>query len=791
MTRSRPWLLLLPVLLLASPGGARAEDDIAESGAARQVGALLQQAVGEDPRLSWRVGGQLGKSGKAALKSLRDALPGASPAQALAIARALVLLEDTTRALEAARTLAEDEKAPAALRVAAVTLAEQEGDLEEADWLEAQLDRITEPEVRLSMARALWRLNRANKAKGKEVLLGFLRSSDADLRAQGALALGEIGAASEAKQVLSELRDEPSERGRTAALLLKVLRMEEQRDLEMRTPAAPAGATPPAAQAPAPGAAAPGRWPLLDEIREKLRQAYVEAGKADAPGLEDAAAQGFTKALDPHSEYLDPTESARLFEALDPSYGGVGAYVQSDPRNNEAFTISRPIFGGPVDRAGLRSGDVITAIDGESTEGRSLDECVRRLKGPAGTKVVVTVMRRGWTETRDVELARARIVVPTTAFDLLPGKVGFLQILSFSEETAAEVAKVLDRFEAEAITGLVIDLRYNGGGLLKSAVDIASQFLPAGLSVVTEKGRPGVWPTREYRSSGAGSGRTHVMSVPKLVLVNQFTASAAEILSGALQVHGKARLAGTMTYGKGSVQVPLDLDSRPGEAFTDSNKNGRFDGAERFVDANGNGTWDSGESFTDANGDGRWNAAEPFTDTNKNGRWDPGAAFKITVAAYYLPDGRHLHRDTKLVDGKVVPTGGLAPDVEPKEDGFDLWELQAQNQLEKADKVRGWVDGLFEADAEGMQRLARSDRRDPQAYPGFDDFYKGLDTRLDREGVRWLVRLHVRRHLANDLRRELVGDVVDDVVLQAALRDLFKTLGRDLASEPDLAFLAR
>lgn len=783
MTRTRPWLLLLPVLLLASPGGARGEDDIAESGAARQVGALLQQAVGEDPRLSWRVGGQLGKSGKAALKSLREALQSASPAQALAITRALVLLDDTTRALEAARALAEDDKAPVALRVAAVTLAEQEGDLEEADWLEAQLDRVTEPEVRLAMARALWRLNRANKGKGKEVLLAFLRSSDPDLRASGALALGEIGAASEAKGVLSELRDEPSERGRTAALLLRLLRMEEQRDLEMRAPA-PAGG-PPAA------ATAAGRWPLLDEIREKLRQAYVEAGKADAPGLEDAAAQGLTKALDPHSEYLDAEESARLFEGLDPSYGGVGAYVQSDPRNSEAFTISRPIFGGPVDRAGLRSGDVITAIDGESTEGRSLEECVRRLKGPPGTKVVVTVMRRGWTETRDVDLARARIVVPTTAWDLLPGKVGFLQIVSFSEETAAEVGKVLDRFEAEAVTGIVIDLRSNGGGLLKSAVDVASHFLPAGLGVVSEKGRQGVWPTREYRSSGVGAGRAHVLAVPKVILVNQFTASAAEILSGALQVHGKARLVGTMTYGKGSVQVPVDLASRPGEAFTDSNKNGRFDGAERFVDTNGNGTHDEGEAFTDSNQDGRWSAAEPFTDANQNGRWDPGAAFKLTVAAYYLPDGRHLKRETRLVDGKVVPAGGLAPDVEPKEDGFDLWELQAQNQLERADKVRGWVDALFASDAEAMQRLARSDRRDPLAYPGFEDFYKGLDTRLDREGVRWLVRLHVRRHLANDLRRELVGDVVDDTVLQAALRDLFKTLGRDLASEPDLAFLAR
>jgi carboxyl-terminal processing protease len=795
MTRSLP--LRLPILLLGLGllllpfRSAGAADDIEESGAARQIALLLAKDLADDPREIWRLADELAGAGKAGLKALREALATADPAHTLAIARSLVVLDDHTRALEAVRGLVENEQAAVPLRVAGLRLVAEEGELEEADWLEAQLERVLEPEVKLAMARSLWQLNRANKGMGKQVLLQYLRSTDLDLRAQGALALGEIGAASEAKAVLSELRDEPSERGRSAALLLRILHMEQERDQALRTPTTnlPAAGT---------GPVAAGRWPLLDEIRDILERAYVDPEKVKASKLEDAAAQGLGSALDPHSGYLTPEESARLHESLDPCYGGVGAYVQNDPRNNDAFTISRPIFGGPIDRAGLRSGDVVSAIDGKSTEGLSVEECVRRLKGPAGSKVVITIFRRGWTETKEFALTRARITVPTTAYDVLPGPGGFLQIVSFSEETAAEVVTVLDRFDAEGVEGLVLDLRYNGGGFLKSAVDIASQFLPAGLVVVSEKGRLGVWQQREHRSTGAGEARR---KLPMVVLMNQFTASAAEILAGALQVHGRARLVGTMSYGKGTVQVPLDLASRPGEVFEDQDQvnargqrvpaNGRYDGPEKFVDGNGNGVWDVGESFTETCVNGRYDPGEPFTDGNRNGRWDPGGSLKVTVGAYYLPDGRNLKRDTKLVDDKVVPVGGLAPDAEPKAEDFDLWELQAQSQLEKTDMVRAYVEKLFTADPTTMERLARSDRRDPEAYPGFQEFFKALDTRLDGQGVRWLLRLHVRRHVGNDLRRELVGDVVDDHVLQAGLIDLFKTLRKDLASEPDLAFLGK
>lgn len=782
------------LLLALMPFRPVTADDIEVSGASKTVAALLEKDLGNDPREAWRLSEDLAKPGKAALKPLRDALATAAPGQRLAISRALVLLEDHLRAMEAVRALAEDEKVDTALRVAALRLVADEGELEEADWLAARLEAALTPEVKLAMARALWQLNRANKGKGKDVLLQFLRSTDPDLRAQGALALGEIGAGQEAKAVLQELREEPTERGRSATLLLKILHLQEEQERALREgPPAPAPGTVPAA-----GPTAPGAWPVLDEIRELLRKAYYDPDKVKDQRLEDAAAAGLTSALDPHTQYLSPEMYGRFLEGMDSTYGGVGAFVHGDPKSAEPFLISRPIFGGPVYRAGLRTGDAILRIDGETTEGVAQEECVRRLKGPAGTKVVVTVTRRGWTEPRDFELTRARISMPTTGYDVLPGKIGFLSITGFADDTANEVSKILDEFEAVGIEGLIVDLRWNGGGWLTAAVNIASQWLPKGTLVCTERTRPTVRTPHEDRSTGAGDRRRQV---PMVVLVNRETASASEILSGALQVNGRARLAGTMTYGKGTMQLPLEVASRPGEPFVDQPTtlaggrtlapNGRYDGPERFADANGNGVWDAGEAFSDANGNGRWDAGEAYTDVNGNKKWDAGAAFKVTIGQYVLPDGRTLSHEFKVVDKQVKPVGGLAPDIEPKGDEPDLWEFQAQAALEKAGCVKKYVDGLAETDAQLLQSLARSDRRDPTAYPGFEAFFAACDTKLGAQGVRRLVRFHVRRAVGDELGRELEGDIVDDVVLQAALKDLFQTLGKELAAEPGLAFLAK
>ncbi len=811
-------LVALLVLPAAAPRTAVA-DDIDEQTAANTIKTLLESDPDENLREVWLLSESLAKTGKAAITPLNKATVAASPSQKLAIGRALVLLEDYTRGLEGLKGLAENPKIAVTLRRAALDVIAYEGELEEAEWLEEKIDTTFEPLVKLSMAKALWMINTSNKGKGRDVMLEYLSSTDPDLRAEGALALGEIGAP-EARSVLKELQKEPTEQGRSAGLLLRILQLQEMVDRGLTTgpeqPETPEDPVTPGAASDVPM----GSWPLLDEMRSVLLRYYLDKDKVQASGLEDAAASGLTRALDPHTTYMSPEANAKLLESLDPSYGGVGAYVFNDVNNASRFTISRPIYGGPVYRAGLLAGDMVTAIEGTTTEGLTVEDCVRLLKGPPGTSVTVSILRRGWTEAKDFTLTRARITIPTTAYDILPGNIGFLQILHFSEETAREVSNILDRFNRAKVEAIILDLRYNGGGYLRSAVAIASHFLPRGKVVVTERGRKDVYQGEIHRSTGAGASRKQV---PIRVMINQGTASAAEILAGALRDHGRARLIGTMTYGKGSAQISLPLTRRAGESYVDeartanaarggdpfrdvnengrwdpgepfrslARKNGRYDGPEKFTDQNGNGVWDEGEPLVDSDGNKKWTPGEKFTDKNENRKWDPGGAIKLTIARYYTPNDVSPNREVKVIDNKVKVVGGIEPDVEAKPTELDFWEIQAQRKLEAAGDVRRYVEKLFEESADDMARIARSDAGDPSAYPGFDAFFGDLDTKLGKEPVRWLVRWNARRITGDRLGRQLVGDVVDDPVLQAALRDVFDKLNRDLASVEGLKFLAK
>lgn len=809
-------LLILPAAALPHA----AADEFDEQTAAATIKSKLDAVPNAGLREVWALSEELAKIGKPAIGPLNRAVGTVKPAHRLAIARSLVLLEDYTRGIENLMGLALDEKINTPLRVAAVNLIADEGDLEEAEWLEDSIDEMFEPRVKLAMAQALWDLNRSNKGKGREVMIEYLSSTDPDLRAEGALALGEIGAP-EARPVLRRLKDEPTEQGRSAGLLLQIMNL--QTLLEREYAKGGNEAAPPDQPIEAPPVTPTidkGNWPVLDEIRSLLKRYYLDRGKVESEKFEDAAAAGLTRALDPHTTYMSPESNARLMESLDPSYGGVGAYVFNDVENASRFTISRPIYGGPVYRAGLVAGDMVTAIGGTSTEGLSVEDCVRLLKGPPGTKIVVSILRRGWTEARDFTLTRARITIPTTAYDILPGNVGFLQILHFSEETAREVGEVLDRFDRQKVEAIILDLRYNGGGYLRSAVAIASHFLPRGKVVVTERGRPDVYEGEIHRSTGVGEGRRQV---PLRVLINQGTASAAEILAGALRDHNRARLVGTMTYGKGSAQISLPLQNRAGEIFvdeartanaprggdrfTDTNgngrwdkgepfrstprKNNRYDAPEKFTDRNGDGIWNVGEPFVDLNNDKRWTDGEKFDDTNKNGKWDPGGALKLTIARYYTPSDVSPNREVKVVGGKVKVVGGIEPDLIAKPEALDFWEIQAQRKLEGSGRVRTFVEKLFEQNPEGMAQIARSDSASTAAYPGFDEFYEGADTKLDKEAVRWLVRWNTRRMMGDRLGRELVGDVVDDPALQEAVRDIMEKLKKNLEDIEGLKFLAK
>jgi C-terminal peptidase prc len=793
----------LGVAAVPAPRAARA-DDVDNATARKAAEALLGTVKDDDISTLWALSKRLAAD-KLAVPALRDLAGSATPGRRLAIGRALVLLEDEVKGVEILQALVGDAKASVPVKVAALKVIERNGESEQGEWLQKAVDATLEPTVKMAMAKALWRLGGSGKPKAKLVMRQYLESEDRDRREEGALALGEIGAATEAKAALQEMSGEPTERGRSAAFLLDLLEHESVAEAELKKPAPPVAAPPPSA---GPGGAA--GWPLLEEIRRVLDETYVDPDKMKDGKLEDAAAEGFTKSLDEHSAYLSPVEYGRLLESLDPTYGGVGAYVHNDPDNNKQFTIMRPIWGGPIYRAGLQTGDMVTHIDGEPTLGVAVDDCVRRLKGPAGTKVVISIFRPGWTEKKDFTLTRANITIPTTSYDLLPGDIGYIEILSFGEETAREVHKILDEFQSKGVKGVVLDLRWNPGGFLTAAVSIASEFLPAGVVVVSEKGRETVYPEKIHRSSGIGASRP---AWPLVVLINGGSASASEILSGALHHYKRARLVGSQTYGKGSVQQIYDLSTRPGEPFTDigrptwvmgadrrpvlqPRKNGRYDAAEKFSDTNGNGVWDPGEDFVDANGNGVYDAAEPYEDVNHNGKWDAGGAIKPTVAWYYLPDGRHLDGHIEVNEKappgtpKVTRVGGILPDLEVSPEARDLWEFQAQAELYRSGAIRKYVDDAMSKDSAALDTLARSDRHDPAAYPGFDAWYDGLGTKLSKQSVRALVRLRVREAVADRIGRALDGDIVDDVVLRTGLLDLLSAMKVDVKSVASLSFLA-
>ena len=400
-------LLAVAVLLVPSRRGAFA-DDIDESSAAKAVGASLAKAPSDDVPALWDLGKSLAKGGKTAITALREAASTAQPGPRFAVGRALVLLEDVSKGVEILQSVASDAKAPVGVKIAALKIIETEGDGEEQGaWLAKAIDEAYEPSLKMAMTKALWKIgSAADKTKARGVMLDYLKSEDRARREEGALALGDIGAASEAKPVLLDMRDEPTERGRSASFLLDVLNQQAIADAALRAP--------PEKPVVAPGTS-PGQWPLLDEIRRTLDTFYVDRSLVDAKKIEDAAAEGMSKPLDPFTEYMSPADNAKLLATLDPSYGGVGAYVFNDPDNRELFTIQRPVWGGPLYRAGLRTGDVILAVDGNSTIGLAVDECVRMLKGPAGTPVVISVFRSGWPEKQDYTLTRAQITIPSTA----------------------------------------------------------------------------------------------------------------------------------------------------------------------------------------------------------------------------------------------------------------------------------------------------------------------------------------------------------------------------------------
>ncbi len=289
---------------------------------------------------------------------------------------------------------------------------------------------------------------------------------------------------------------------------------------------------------------------------ELIRQDYVDEDKTEYEELVYSALRGMLADLDPHSDFMDPKDFKGMQEDTRSEFGGLGVVVGL---KNERLTIVAPMEGTPGFRAGLLPGDVLLEIDGQSADKMSLRDAVEKLRGEAGTAVKLAVGREGSPEPLKFEIEREVIKVPSVrGARVLPGdgpRVGYVRVTQFSEPTGREFGRALDELEKEGIDALVIDLRFNPGGLLSGAVEVAGEFLPGGSLIAYTEGRSA---SAQRRYLAPGKGR-EARAYPVAVLVNGSSASGAEIVAGALKDSGRALLVGETTFGKGSVQSVVSL----------------------------------------------------------------------------------------------------------------------------------------------------------------------------------------------------------------------------------------
>ena len=370
---------------------------------------------------------------------------------------------------------------------------------------------------------------------------------------------------------------------------------------------------------------------LIDAVAWSIDSKYMEA--VDRKELIYSGIRGMLETLDPFSVMQEKKEYNQLMEMTQGKYQGLGMMIDL---RDEIITVVSPIEGTPAQKKGIRAGDKILEIDGKSTKGMSTEDASKLMRGPAGTKVVLTIKREGLAEVLEYELERAVIQLKNVPYyGVLDNNIGYVRLSRFSEESGSELKNALEELQKKKIKGLILDLRNNGGGLLAQAVETADLFLNKGDLIVYTKGR-GEEKISEFLAQGNGFYKDG----PLAVLVNNGSASASEILAGAIQDWDRGVLIGDTTFGKGLVQQVFDM---PNDVY-----------------------------------------------------------LKLTTAKYYIPSGRSIqkpqlskkHPSTALVDstrdkeifhtkgGRIVyGGGGIVPDIEVKdEEIFTPLEINLERQ---------------------------------------------------------------------------------------------------------------
>jgi carboxyl-terminal processing protease len=305
------------------------------------------------------------------------------------------------------------------------------------------------------------------------------------------------------------------------------------------------------------------------EVLDIIQQNYVDEIGPDK--LVYSSIKGMLRVLDPHSVFFDPKEFSKLREEQHSKYFGLGIKVRPQLRDRgKVVILEPPNIGSPAERSGLRVGDVIAKIEGESIDDWTSDEVVNHLRGPRGTSVNITVERPGIRDPLQFKVERDEIPIVTVpyAFEVKPG-IGYVRIDRFSESTSDELRAKLKEINAGNLSGLILDLRDNPGGLLNQAIEVSDFFVPYGQLVVSTKGRVD-GSAKDYKapSSEKAHNSEKIIKVPLVVLINRHSASASEIVAGALQDHDRALIVGETSFGKGLVQTVYTLENSTGMALT-------------------------------------------------------------------------------------------------------------------------------------------------------------------------------------------------------------------------------
>jgi carboxyl-terminal processing protease len=297
---------------------------------------------------------------------------------------------------------------------------------------------------------------------------------------------------------------------------------------------------------------------LFTEVLSIVQNQYVD--EVPPKELIYSAIKGTLRGLDPHSSFLDPDSYREMQVETSGSFGGLGIEITL---KDDILTVVSPIEGTPAHRAGLVTGDRIVKIDGLATKDMQLPDAVKRMRGKPGTKVTVSIVREGWTEPRDFEITREQIRVHSVRTHDLGSGIAYVKLRQFQEQTPGDLAAALERFSKSGMKALVLDLRNNPGGLLTAAVEVTEEFIDDGKLVVYTEGR-----VRNQNMRFSAHAKKSYPSLPVVVLVNQGSASASEIVAGALQDWGRAIVVGTQTFGKGSVQTIIPLSDGSGLRLT-------------------------------------------------------------------------------------------------------------------------------------------------------------------------------------------------------------------------------